>query len=345
MVQRKLASIRTISNVRPIPNADKIEVVSVDGWELVARKNEFKPGDICVYFEIDSFLPVEKRYEFLVKSCFRKMSDTGEEGLRIKTMTMRGQISQGLALPLTSFPECANLPVDTDVTEILGVKKYEPPIPACIAGEVKGLFPSFVPITDQERIQNNFAKLAPTLRDSEELFEITVKLDGTSMTTLVDPYADEFLVCSRTLSLKETQSNTLWSVAREVGLEQIIRQINQEYDTHFAFSGELMGPGIQKNKEKLPKHQFFVFDIYDIKQRRYITPSQREKIINQFPQVKHVPILGHISGKELFQHDVNFILKMAEGPSLNATQREGLVFKAKNCSFKAISNKFLLEEE
>ena len=145
-VNRKLASIRKIGSVSPVEGADNIELVHVDGWQCISKKGDFKEGDFCVYFEIDSFLPIRPEFEFLRKSSYRKMG--GKEGFRLKTIRLRGQLSQGLAMPIQLFKE---LPYEGyelfkeddhgygngyDVTETLGVTKYEPPIPAQKASNV-----------------------------------------------------------------------------------------------------------------------------------------------------------------------------------------------------------------
>lgn len=112
---RKLATIRTIAEIRPIPEADRIEVAQIDGWEvIISKKDNFSQGDKVVYIEIDSKMPATPEYEFL-KS--RKYV--------VKTIKMRGQISQGLVLPLAVLPP-GNYKVGDDVTEILGVTKHDP---------------------------------------------------------------------------------------------------------------------------------------------------------------------------------------------------------------------------
>lgn len=125
---RHLATIRTISDVSPIPGADAIEVASVDGWKVVIKKGEFSAGERGIYFEIDSFLPVRPAYEFLRKSSFRQHPVSNEEGFRLRTVRLRGQVSQGLLLPVPY--ELAGLPVGSDVTSDLGITKWEYPIPA-----------------------------------------------------------------------------------------------------------------------------------------------------------------------------------------------------------------------
>ena len=151
---RKLVTIQCVSDIKEIPNALNICMINVLGWWCVALKKEFKIGDMCVYHEIDSFLPIISRYEFLGKgSSPKKMVINGEYklGYRLKTARKLNHLSQGLALPIYQFPEIKNPIEGTDVTELLGIHKYEPPLPACLAGEAKGIFPGFIPKTDEPR--------------------------------------------------------------------------------------------------------------------------------------------------------------------------------------------------
>jgi RNA ligase (TIGR02306 family) len=154
-MERKLATIRTITNIQPIDGADMIELASVGGWNVVVAKDVgHKVGNKVVYCEIDSFLPIREEFEFLRKSSYKKMGE--QEGFRLKTIKLRGQVSQGLILPISVLnPPDTNIYVEPfeglDVTEMLGIVKYEPPIPAELAGKVKGQFPSFLRKTDEER--------------------------------------------------------------------------------------------------------------------------------------------------------------------------------------------------
>ena len=180
-MERKLASVRRIKELRPIKGADLIELVIVDGWQCVTKKGEFAVGDLGIYFEIDSFLPLEPEFEFLEKSCKKKMGN--EIGLRLRTIKLRGELSQGLMLPYKTverfFIENDNgqtFELGADVTETLGVKKYDPPIPAQLSGEVKGNFPSFIKKTDQERIQNLFDKYSREFSDNND--EIIKELES-----------------------------------------------------------------------------------------------------------------------------------------------------------------------
>ena len=150
---RKLASIQKIESVEPIEGADKIELAHVLGWRCVVNKGQFQPSDLAVYFEIDSFLPVRPEFEFLRASSYKK-SDVLGEGFRLKTMKFRGQISQGLLLPVGSFPAIPkDAQIGDDVTELLGVRKWEIEERATSGGSVIGTLPKDIPHTDETRIQ------------------------------------------------------------------------------------------------------------------------------------------------------------------------------------------------
>lgn len=346
-VTRKLVSVRKIGALRPIPNADAIDVAEIDGWEVVVKKGEFAQGDTCAYFEIDSFLPIRPEFEFLRKGCYKKFED-GTEGFRLRTIKLRGQISQGLALPLAGllaadyFDFVGGPQVGDDITDAIGVTKYDPPCAAVISGDARGVFPSFIRKTDQERIQNLFNKLKEECADME--FEVSVKLDGSSMTVYLN--ADDYGVCSRNLNMSETGGNTMWKIARDSGLISAL----QGYGRNIAIQGEIIGPGIQKNPEKLHAPGFYVFDVWSIDEQRYVTPPERSDVLKALidlgADIGHVPVLSY---SRVFQtcETVKDVLALADGPSLNAVQREGLVFKAKDgsVSFKAISNAYLLKND
>lgn len=366
-MERKLVSIRRVKALEPIPNADNIEVARVDGWQCVVKKGEFKEGDYGVYFEIDSFLPIEPRYEFLRKGCYKKLSN-GEEGFRLRTIRLRGTLSQGLILPLRLFPECDALwegqeiekYLDQDLSEGFDVKKYEPPIPPNLAGVCKGMFPSFIQKTDQERIQN-LPEYFELFKDME--FEETEKVDGTSTTYYINE--GEFGVCSRNLELKESEGNTQWRIARELDLENQLKKLKR----NIALQGEMVGEGIQGNPYKLFGQHLFIFDIYDIDKRRYLTRKERlpiyleisDSLLNtENGEIKslllhHVPTIRN-NVKVFREHSaIDELLLRCEGESfLNSiTQREGLVYKSCEIypptgnivSFKVINNWILLEEK
>lgn len=355
---RKLATVRNVDQILPIEGADNIEIAVVGGWKVVVKKNEFKVGDLAVYVEIDSWVPVEIA-PFLSRGN-RPREFNGIKGERLRTVKLRGQLSQGLLLPASVFGEtqviffnesnrwAIGIVVEDDfsefifegddVTDRLGIQKWEAPIPAQLAGQVRDNFPGFIPKTDQERVQN-LVKEVTVWAGQNLTFEVTEKLDGSSMT--VYDFDGECGVCSRNLELKESDTNSFWVVARR---EQILDKIK---GMNIAIQGELIGAGIQGNKYALVGQDFYVFDIYDIKAGRYFTPSERREFCTSH-QIKHVPVLTGCVDKDLGVGSVDEILVWAEDKSkLNTkAEREGIVFKCNenpSIHFKAISNKFLIK--
>jgi len=340
---RKLATIRKIDALRPIPDADAIECAVVGGWTAVVKKGEFKEGDLAVYCEIDSWIP-HALAPFLSKGKEPRVFD-GIAGERLRTMKLRGQLSQGLLLPFAIMkPFFADILFieGVDVSDFLGIVKYEAPIPAQLAGEVKGMFPGWIQKTDQERVQNLKEEFDYWLKE-QHVWEVTEKLDGSSMTVYLRD--GEFGVCSRNLELKPSETNSLWKVAVRNDLELKLRRANR----NLALQGELIGEGIQGNPYKQKGQEFFLFDIYDIDASKYLTPAERWAFIEEH-NINHVPVLAFGAEKSLALgiNSIDGILKFAEGKSVMGMigcEREGLVFKSETmqCSFKAISNKFLLK--
>jgi hypothetical protein len=184
---RKLASIRKINLVEPIEGADAIEVATVDGWKVVVKKNEFKVGDLVVYFEIDSWVPTGLA-PFLSKGK-EPREYNGIKGERLRTIKLRGQISQGLILP---YAICGKICEEgEDVSELLYIQKYEAPIPAQLAGQVKSTFPSFIPKTDQERVQNIPDLLSGRYADEE--FEVYYEHGVNISIDVFDPITETLL--------------------------------------------------------------------------------------------------------------------------------------------------------
>ena len=371
---RKMATIRRIDELNPIEGADKIEVATVGGWKVVCQRGLYNVGDLAVYCEIDSFIP-STIAPFLTKDGHYPKTYEGVEGERLRTIKLRGQISQGLLMPLfeekisvnyenrtterqpylaekfATYQNVDNRPYPVwienitgigwyheeweglDVSEVLGIVKFEPPVSAQLAGVAKGNFPSQIPKTDQERVQNLKKEIAGSVG---KVFEVTEKLDGSSMTVyMIDGV---FGVCSRNLDLKESEGNTFWRVARELNLENKMRILGD----NFAIQGELIGEGIQKNPYGIKGQDFYVFDMYDIKLGEYLKPEDCRINAEQL-DLKHCPIIIDYGS---VNHTIDELLELAEGKSeLNVkTEREGLVFKASDgsFSFKVISNRFLM---
>ena len=343
---RKLATVRRINDIQPIEGADSIDVATVGGWQVVVKKGEFEIGDLAVYLEIDSWIPTELA-PFLSKGQ-EPREYNGIKGERLRTVKLRGTTSQGLLLKGT---ECATglmvhrpdsmafiFQEGDDVSQWLGIQKWEAPIPAQLAGEVEGPFPTQIPKTDAERVQNLTEEFKEWRNNSDFTWEGTEKLDGSSMTVFV--MGDREGVCSRNWSLKETEGNSLWRVARREGLIDKIKATG----CNLALQGEIIGEGIQGNPYKIKGQNFYLFDIYDIDRGEYLDPDQRQALALAHG-IQHVPV---VATEMVLSGSVLDLLTQAEGKSvLNMkTEREGIVFKCReqpDLSFKAISNRFLIK--
>ena len=333
MVERKLATIRRISNIEPIPEADVIELATVDGWKVVVKKGDFEVDEYAIYVEIDSWIPHEIA-PFLSRGEPREYM--GVKGERLRTVKLRGQLSQGLLLPLSTVSMIDKHAIEgDDVTDWLGIIKYEKPVPACLSGVAKGNFPSFIPKTDEERVQNLSSDLHLW---ADHKWEVTEKLDGSSMTVY---WKDgEFGVCSHNLDLKKDENNTFWRTA----LSESLHIFLSDELGNIAIQGELIGEGIQGNKYKLKGHKFMVFNIYDIDSGQYMESHDRHRFCDQLG-LSEVPVLD-LDISDSF--NLETILKIANGDSYLAGNREGIVFKSQtdtSIHFKAISNRWLLKNE
>ena len=359
-MERKLASIKKIDKITKHTNADSLEICHVGGWKVVTKIGDYTEGDLAVYFEVDSFLPLEEDFEFLRKSSYKKMGDI--EGFRLKTIKLRQELSQGLLLPLSilenkdemkigiskqpwgdqlqlgPYDDAIVIEEGTDVTDYLCVSKYEPPVPAQLAGKIKGYFPSFIRKTDEERVQNLTKEYDEWLIQSANQFYVTEKLDGSSATYY---FRDgEFGVCSRNLDLEETEGNTFWEIARQLKLEEWLGT----HEINYVIQGELIGEGIQGNPYKIKGHTVRFFNAFNIDTQEYLGLDEFEGLIKSMG-LETVPILDR---NFLLPNTVDDLLEYADAKSvLNPDfDREGVVIRSvdRKISFKAISNKFLLKE-
>lgn len=373
MSERKLVTIRKIDALADIAGADFIKDATVDGWNVIVKHNEFQVNDLCVFFEIDSYLNAEdKRFDFLKKGNSPRLSADGKTRIRLKSMKLRGVLSQGLALPLSMFPEIDNPQFDVDYSKILDVAKYERPEPKM--PNAARYFPPIISKSDEDRIQNMYGKLKNEYADV--FFIPTLKLDGTSTTIayfseknkqhwLESKPEDEFpksfnivneqgvktadvAVCSRNLQIKiDPESHYFKPIFRDKLVEKV-KAISEFLNADIAIQGETMGPRIQDNPEKLLQFEFYAFNIFNIDEQRYLSFEIALELFKQF-DIQHVPVLGE--PVQVFKEfeDVKAILKHAEGKSINAEIREGIVWKSigleNPISFKAISNLFLMKVE
>lgn len=264
--KRKLASIQEIKSVKPIPDADKIEVASILGWEVVVRKDEFKAGEKIVYFEIDSFLPSSKKYSFVGKERINPITlNTANEevGFRLATAVLRGQVSQGLALKFKELDHTfsgmeqeelihylSGLPIGTEVTELFGVTKFDRPEIANELGNLVGTFPSqYISQTDEERIQTEPKSYSEI---KGQPYYITSKIDGTSITNV---WHDGELICA-------TRNNTLdkFNAIEKMLNNNGVAEKLKNYE-NVSFQSELYGVGVQKNKLGIRDKRLATFTI------------------------------------------------------------------------------------
>jgi RNA ligase (TIGR02306 family) len=333
---RKLASIQKIKTLQPIEGADAIETATVLGWQLVVKKGEFNVGDLVVYCEIDCLMPDTDFFLFLKP-----------RGMRIRTIRLRGQISQGICFPTSILPGDFLIEEDADITDVLGITKYEPPLPACLSGMAEGLFPSFIPKTDETRVQ--------VLQGALDIYKgakcyVAEKLDGSSTTYFVKDGV--FRVCSRNLELKETEENSFWKVARIFDLENKLLALNK----NIALQGELIGEGIQNNKYKLKGQTVAFFNAFDIDAYEHFGYENLEMLLKSLS----LPMVPVLSSDYALENDIASLVKLATIKStLNKdTWAEGIVIRpilAKDevtytrnlsggrVSFKAINPEFLLK--
>lgn len=328
-MERKLASIQRILSVEPIENADSIERVTILGWHCVTKKGEFMPDDWCVYCEVDSILPNKPEFEFLKP-----------RGFRIKTIRLRGQISQGICFPLSILSDNSTYSpqVGDDVSEFLNITKYEPKIPTNMSGIAKGSFPFYIPKTDETRIQS-----IPNILTRHKGIECsyTEKVDGCSVTVWIKDGILE--VASRNLWMQDTADNVFWRTVRSMDIEEIFKVFAN--GRNIAIQGELLGEGIQGNKYKLKGNTILWFNCFDIDKCEYMDITSTAYNLG----LKVVPQLGKLT----LNHSVDELVELAKGKSALADiHREGIVirpciektdYELGRLSFKVINPDFLVK--
>ena len=345
---RKLASIQRIWKIEPIEGADRIELAFVLGWQCVVNKGQFQPMDLAVYFEIDSFLPIREEFEFMRASSYRKTDIMGE-GFRLRTMKFRGQISQGLLLPVTQFPEIpADTEIGVDVSELLGVRKWEIEEKATTGGTVIGTLPIDVPHTDETRVQAE-PELLQEFAGLE--YYISTKMDGSSHSVSLDD--DGFHVTGHNYEYKDDGSSAFYELVKKLDVENKMRKFYAANSLHlFTIQGELCAPGIQQNRLKLTKPEWYVFTIREDGKRVGLTRMQE---ICKELELQIVPIEEVDTDLPAKYPTVEALLERADGEYPNGGKKEGIVIRptepvyseriSASLSMKVVSNKYLLKNE
>jgi len=350
---RKLASVQKIAGIYPIEDADRIELAQVNDWYVIVKKGEFKVDDFVVYIEIDSLLPSDNpAFDFMEKYKYR-----------VKTIRMRGIYSQGLIMPFSIIdtPESnlmeSGIQVGDDVTELLHITKYEPPETFDSSGH-QSQWNNSTPKTDEERIQNLGSKYT-FLQSIDDEWVQSVKLDGTSVSyQLID---GEFRVFSHNCELKDGQGS-IWEWAIENDVESKMRKYCKSHGIpeDIALQGEMVGPGIQQNRQNYETKTVKFFYIFNRSTQRYFEYQEFTEAIKSEMEFDTVPILdAHF---RISNYSVKDLLDMADEYDKNSTTRqEGFVFYARNnyydlynkprsnpmgrVSFKVKSNKYVLDFE
>jgi len=309
----RVATIEKILEVKAHPNADALELATIKGWQVCIKKGEFKQGDMCIYICIDSVLEDKPPYQFLSSKHFR-----------IKTVKLRGQISQGIAFPLTLFKQLGHDTVvfsepgiiGSDVSQYVYAKHYEKPLSAQLSGQVYGLMPSYLRKTDEDNIKNNPEILQELAGKS---YYITMKVDGSSGTYF---YKDDvgFGVCSRNYQLKEDDKNSFWVVARKYDLENKLKNDGR----NLAIQGEVYGPGIQGNLLGVKDIQFRAFNLFDIDNYKYLDRNE----LLRFCDVNDIPVVETIDDGTSFNKTLRELQEFANNLVYeNGNLAEGIVIR------------------
>lgn len=295
------ATIQIIENIEHIENSDFLDKIKILGWQIIVRRDEYKVGDRCIFVVIDSLLPDKPEFEFMRKNKFR-----------VRSVKLRGELSQGIVFPLSILPN-QSYNIDDDVSEILGITHYEKPIPVSLGGLVRGNFPShIISKTDEERIQN-----VPNIVDelTDLLVCATMKMDGTSSTYI--NFNGEYYVCSRNNSMKLDNDNMYTKMFHKYNLMEVMK------DKNIAIQGEICGPGIQSNRMGLKDHQLFVFNIFDLNERKYLNYNDFMNMIEELG-LQSVPVIDTF----VFNHTMEELLDMAAGLYYdNGKRAEGMVIR------------------
>ena len=370
-MSRKLASIQKIKAIKPIEGADRIECVQVLNWECVASKGQFQVGDTVIYFEIDSLLPDIPAFGFLKGSSWSQKLNK----YKISTHKFRNQISQGLVIPandlgtlleqikpdnqlaLSSWRE--HLLEGTDLTELLGIEKYEPSVSNGALGEIIN-HEWYVPKTDEERIQVCAEDILPVYTKSNlGDYYISLKLDGTSCTAGL--FEDGFLIGGR--NQWYVGPNFYTETVKKYGdLQKALEEYKSTYGLYVVFQGELCGPGIQSNKLGLKEKEWFIFNAF-VSETGKMDSYKKCDLLRMIQlcevfHLKHVPILKNEvkylfvdnfpideTVKELLQYADRFKYRQYFEDASPNQIAEGLVFRMNDMSnsFKVVSNKYLLK--
>lgn len=317
----QLASFETITEILPIEGADRIEIARVQGWQSVIRKGDYKVGDQVIFVPIDTVLPPRPWNKHLWDK------NDPNKPIRVKTVRLRGAVSQGLIFPthLVSAQEIwdhkDDLEEDVSIAGMLGITKYEKPIPVHLQGQIAGDFPThLVSKTDEDNLKSNIDVLEE-LKNADYV-EATLKIDGTSA-TFIKQIDGTLRVCARNIELKDTDSNVHWQMAKKYNLIDAL-------ESNICIQGEIAGPGIQSNPAGYKEVNLHVFNVIDLTNRKPLPRSKwdwayHSDFENSVPVVPEVNRWSKEEFASLTIDDLQHYVNTINYP--NGTPAEGLVFR------------------
>lgn len=289
----KLASIEVIRSIKRHPNADFLDIAEIQGWQVVVKRYDFTEGEKVVFIPIDSIVPYCQWSSFLSQEIGKP--------IRIKNVKLRGEHSSGLVVHLNYFPDFfKSLEVGTDLTSELDIKKYVKEIPAHLAGESVGDFPTYVISKTDEINGLSDISLVDEVLEHSKYLTITQKIDGSSITIIIRN-GEIVEVCSRNLSKKETPDSTFWTAARKLNIPPNWSGVIQ---------GELAGNGIQSNPLKIEGIKIFVFQI--LIEGKYLTYEEMSDFCKNNLNCDVVPLVVNLEVESTVNLWINPLQKLQE---------------------------------
>lgn len=360
-MERDLATIEKIIALTPIEGADKIEVATVLGWEVIVEKNSYSVGDLVVYCEYDTVLPVKPEFEFLRPRCYSKSYN----GFRIRNMKLRGVYSQGIVFPLSILPSSVKIKEGLNVAKELGIRRYDPSElkekeeTKKAKGFKKFLFrfkffrnlflkkkDKSYPSHLEKSGETNIQKIFKDLKGKDTLFYKTEKLEGQSAT--YEYYKGKFNRYSHNVKLNKNSKGSWLRVEELYDIKNTLKEFYKQVNVYIALQGEIIGPGIQGNIYNKNEYEFYIFRIKDLSTGKYFEYSFLTLCINFLSSIsgkdfKLVPVLGeneHLLGSVQELLDDSEKEKSKINPSV---LREGVVWRSmtdQRIGFKVKSPKY-----
>lgn len=293
-----------------IEGADRIESLEVvcgpaGVWRGTAVKNQFGIGDLCEVYLQDALLPADDpRFEFMAN-----------KGYRVRMVRLRGVPSECLIMDVSPrTAEKVALVVGADISEATGVTKYEKQLPVSLSGDVYGVFPDYIPKTDEPNFQA-VPHLVDALRGNR--FYSTIKADGSSGTIYWKN--GELHCCSRNYELKEKPGVAIWELVKKYNLKETLR------DKAAVLQFEIVGPGIQGNPLGLPSLDLRLFSVYFPNRNEY---GSYYDLVSWADKLG-LPIVEIIEVDSIFEEswDGEFLRHYAERLYPNHKPAEGVVFR------------------